>query len=267
MSDGDILLIDKECLLSSRIMETIYFDRTRDYYASDDFSPEFYVHQALRGFIAVAHVTQAGNQLLLPQMQKSYCVLEWKNLQITRSLTRSLHAGNFRLKVNQKSSDLLDQLVSYHGSKNWICSEYRSLSEKLLQNGMVEVAGFSSKRIRFQLFSIELSDNTGTIIAGELGYVIGSVYTSLTGFCKREKRISLGRIQIVALAKRLQQCGFVFLNLGQPPTGGLMQYKAELGGSEVPRDGFLEKWYSGITNDSADLASFIKTDIDVKDLL
>lgn len=36
--------------------------------------------------------------------------------------------------------------------------------------------------VRFRAYSVELRDKTGKVVAGEIGYSIGAVYTSLTGF-------------------------------------------------------------------------------------
>ena len=68
------------------------------------------------------------------------------------------------------------------------------------------------------------------------------------------------------MTKRLEQCGFLFLNLGQPPRGDIMKYKAELGGVELSRDVFLDRWNEAIRNDNADIHAFMTTNVIVRDL-
>jgi hypothetical protein len=104
------------------------------------------------------------------------------------------------------------------------------------------------------------------LVAAELGYVIGGTFTSLTGFCLRQKGVSIGKVQILALAKLLSVCGFQFLNMGQPPERGCMQYKTELGGVEFLREAFLRRWNSAIDATPNGFGEFIRIDITLEDL-
>lgn len=79
------------------------------------------------------------------------------------------------------------------------------------------------------LHSVEVWSE-GKLVAGELGYVVGSIYTSLTGAYTLE---GAGGVQLVALGKLLEKLGFSIWDFGME-----MNYKIELGASSVPR----EKW-------------------------
>ncbi len=70
-----ILHLSLRDLLDSEFMARIEDDIEHDYYVSDDWSQNFYIVQAIRGFIAVGYTTKSGVDLLLPQMQQSYCIL------------------------------------------------------------------------------------------------------------------------------------------------------------------------------------------------
>ena len=146
---------------------------------------------------------------------------------------------------------------------------YYVLALPLLSGGMLQV------------HSVELIDaESGTLVAGEIGYTIGGVYTSLTGFLDRSSssstttttedkpeggeaeeaagsssappskmlHSSAGTVQLVALGALLRRCGFHFWNLGHPPRRqtatreARMWYKAELGARVYKRAKFLGEW-------------------------
>jgi Leu/Phe-tRNA-protein transferase len=73
------------------------------------------------------------------------------------------------------------------------------------------------------------------LVAGELGYVVGGVYTSLTGFSLRDAgAASAGAVQLLATARLLDANGFALWDLGMG-----MAYKTDLGAADVPRADFI----------------------------
>jgi hypothetical protein len=269
MSDSEeddsprILAIDKREVANDSVMELIYADTSRDYYASRDWSADFYLLQAIRGFIAVGHRFANGEQILLPEMQKSYCVFDWENIDKNKSILRDIRRklSQYRIRINSQPAAVLKKLKEYHRDKSWLCDRYEELCRSLFASEVLSVEHFPKVRdcTIFRFCSIELYDLDGSLAAGELGYVIGSTFTSLSGFCRREKSVSLGKVHILSLAKSLENNGFAFFNLGQPPREGHMQYKTDLGGKEVCRSAFLERWREGIRRPPTGLENFLHT--------
>merc|ERR1712031_140188 len=68
------------------------------------------------------------------------------------------------------------------------------------------------------------------LVAGEIGYTVGGIYSSCTGFALKNEFPGCGTLQLVALGKWLQQRGFALWDLGMA-----LDYKKKLGGKEQPR--------------------------------
>ena len=254
-------LVDSDTILR---MES---DMKHDYYVSDDWSQNFYVLQAIRGFISVGYSSRAKADLILPELQFSYCLLDFHNLHVGSKIRKSLHAlANWRLRINHDFESVLEAINTHH-EKSWLNPTYRELVTQLNANGPLSIRDpLCKNNIFFHMCSVELYDDTDSLIAGELGYVVGTTYTALTGFCDKRKGKSVGKIQILALAKLLQSCGFSFFNLGQPPTDGHMQYKVELGGQVVERRAFLDRWKSQLHLIPSNISRFLDADISIQSL-
>ena len=79
------------------------------------------------------------------------------------------------------------------------------------------------------------------LVAGEIGYSIGSVYTSLSGFSTRGTvEAGSGHVQLVCLGKWLQRKGYSFWSMGHCYSPE-MDYKRQLGHRIYPRADFLAK--------------------------
>jgi Leu/Phe-tRNA-protein transferase len=220
--------ITYENLQNHNILQYIYADSETDYYWSDDFSEQFYISLAQAGFICVTHA-QEEQLFLLPEIQKSYAVLDFENLHISKKVLKLLRKEQFELRFNSAFDEVIAQIQSSF-EPCWLTGDYATLMQKLA----------SKKYDNFSLFSCELFDKEkGTLIAGEIGYITQGVYTSLSGFCSKEKAYAnWGTLQLVLLAQALEK-SVKFWNLGHP----YMEYKIALGAKVLTRDTFLERWY------------------------
>ena len=204
----------------------IYPNMRRNYYWSDDFSAEYYIAQAKAGFIAVTD-TFEGRELLLPEIQFSYAVLHFEDLHISRKVRTLLKKENPQLYMSEDIRQVAAKIQAYH-QNCWLTSKYL---QTLLETQKIDE--------NFHLLSFYLEKN-GEMIAGEIGYAIGNIYTSLSGFSRKEKRFAnFGTAQLVMLSHFLQEHGFAFWNMGQP----YMKYKFQLGAKCYERGNFLKLWY------------------------
>ncbi|MCF6206772.1 MAG: hypothetical protein L3J47_07785 [Sulfurovum sp.] len=208
------------------LREKIYPDMRHNYYWSKDFSPEFYIAQAKAGFIAVTDVFE-GHELLLPEIQFSYTLLYFEDLHISTKVRKILKKHCPKLHIGTDIIPIARKIQHYH--KNcWLTDTY-----------LQTLLATQHNDDNFQLMTAYIEEG-GELIAGEIGYVIGNVYTSLSGFSCRQKRYcNYGTTQLVLLAHYLQTHGFAFWNLGQ----SYMPYKFSLGAKQYDRQKFLELWY------------------------
>jgi len=75
-------------------------------------------------------------------------------------------------------------------------------------------------------------------LAGEIGFSVGGVYTSLSGWTEERNSDGLGFAQLVLLGRWLQRKGYAFWSLGHCYSPE-MDYKRELGHRIFPRTDFL----------------------------
>ena len=229
---GEIYYITPNDLINpNTLFQLIYPSETLNYYFSDDFSESFYIQLAQAGFISVSY-TEDDIQYLLPEMQFEYAVLDFANLHISKKVHKLLKNPElYSFSINKHPYKVLEKLNSYH-KESWIEKEYLELLKRLID--------FKDTTVDFQLISCELICNeTGILVSGEIGYKIGSTYTSLSGFTTKEKKYNnYGKLQLTLLSQYLEKNNYSFWNMGHP----YMQYKLDLGAIVLKRKDFLKRW-------------------------
>ena len=200
------------------------------YYWSDEWSEEFYIELAKAGFISTTHDAK-DELILLPELQYEYAILDFKDLHISKKVQKLINTQSYELKINSRFNEVLDEFSKKH-KYNWLKGKYTELLRKLYIN--------NDKKRGFEVICVELVCKTSNeIIAGEVGYVISNTYTSLSGFSSDDKQhSSAGTLQLVLLAKYLEENDFEFWNLGHPH----MKYKQSLGCKIYSRSDFLKRW-------------------------
>ncbi|RLA78456.1 MAG: hypothetical protein DRG78_15095 [Epsilonproteobacteria bacterium] len=219
------------------IREMICEDLSNDYYWSDIWDEEFYIELCKMGFISTTHQTKDG-LILLPELQFDYAILDFENLHISKKVQKLMRENNYTLRFNTRLKEVIKNLDTKH-KYNWFNGKYSELILSLHQK--------KEQFDNFEIYSVELiSNETNELIAGEVGYIIGSTYTSLSGFSSSDKKYNnCGTLQLVLLAEYLQKEGFSFWNLGHPH----MEYKKRLGAITHSRKEFLQRWQETIMID------------------
>ena len=225
----------EDFLLPGRL-EEIYADE-RELYWTVDWSAEFWIAQASAGFIATSVTLDFEDgqlQLLLPQIQEAYALLDWGDLHVSRSMRRWMarEADRFELRVGIDFRDVLEGIARSHPD-NWMEGRYHGLLAELAEGSWDG----------FELLPVGLYDGDGKLVAGEMGVRTGDVYTSLTGFMDRRdpELRNVGKLQLVRLGEWLRDEGFDFWNLGHPH----MKYKTDLGAVITERKAFLKRLFGG----------------------
>lgn len=230
-----IYYLNKELLEDNGYFQEVICSNTQNnYYWSDDWSQEFYISLAKAGFISTSYDTKNG-LVLLPELQFDYAVLDFKDLHISKNVKKLLNSNKYIFSKNTQFEKVLDSIDNLH-KYNWLKDKYRKLLTSL----------YISNDIRedFKVMSFELvCSKTNKLVAGEVGYKTGNIYTSLSGFSLRDKEYNnFGTLQLVLLAQYLEQNGYSFWNLGHPH----MEYKKKLGAKVYSRDEFLNRFNSSI---------------------
>ncbi len=140
--------------------------------------------------------------------------------------------------VNNQSKDTKKTTNNTNNSSNeqkgpWgrgiIARLFSSSSQLPYQNPNGKYSGCEVK-----LYSVEVwNEETGQLAAGELGYTIGTIYTSLTGFSSED---SAGSVQLAALGKILCLSGYEMWDLGMS-----LDYKIHLGAINMERMEFVRR--------------------------
>ncbi|OCL97159.1 hypothetical protein [Arcobacter porcinus] len=221
--------ISKENIKDRETLLYLYENLKENYYLSDDFSLDFYILLAKAGFISTSIFIE-NKFYLLPEIQFEYAILDFKNLHISKKVNTLLKKDNYIFKIDNNLKEFFINLNIYH-KDNWLINRYEELIYKLKEKKNLD---------NFEIMQFSIYNNN-ELIASEIGYRIASTYTSLTGFCNKDKKYNnFGKLQMTLTARYLEKNNFLFWNLGHP----YMQYKFDLGATLYSRKDFLKRWLS-----------------------
>ncbi|MGE9296011.1 MAG: hypothetical protein ACQKBV_06980 [Puniceicoccales bacterium] len=237
--ESAIYKIDRTVLADGITLHAVIYpnDALNTFWA-DDWDPALFRALAKAGFLTISHRDPANQAILLPQLHDQYSVLDWPNIRLDRHIRRlvreeTLAKRDIHLRINTDPGPVCQSIQSCH-KDSWLQPEYATLMQQLTE-----------PREDLRAIGIELWDGQrDSLIGGELGYVMGRTYVSLTGFLDRSapEHNHLGKVQLAALGKLLERSGYAFWNLGQT----YQKYKFDLGAKATPRIAFLRRWLRAI---------------------
>ena len=185
------------------------------------------------GFLPIA-----SDGVLLPKLHAHRCVITLPgDLHVGKSTRK--RSKKFDVTINTAFDRVVEGCRQQHGSQCWLYDPLVEAFKAIMEAGRVDTVVMDTKEetsrkvAPVRLYSVEVwNASTGNLAGGELGYTVGSIYTSLTGFCAED---SAGSVQLCALGRLLSQLGFSLWDLGMS-----MAYKASLGSHLMPRKLFVE---------------------------
>lgn len=181
------------------------------------FDPAFLVRVFYSGFLPICTELGAPGDpvyCLLPKLHFQRCVVVLENFVISSKTRRK--AKKYVIRLSKNFQDVLDACSRQHRDRNWLYPPFAHGLADLATGAAVLPANCPVRVV-----SVELVDENDTLVAGEIGFTCGSVYTSMTGFYSRS---GCGSIQLAALGALLKQQGFSTWDLGMD-----MQYKRDMG--------------------------------------
>ena len=183
------------------------------------FKPEFLRKLMYQGYLTMAIDSQMG-EVLLPKLHRDRSVVRFNDVpQPHKSTIRK--SKKFVFKMNTNFDEVCKGIVRQHG-ENWF---YPRLIETFTEINHQN----STELVKMHSFEIYCDDQ---LVAGEVGVSMGELYTSYSGFSGMD---SAGTIQMMCMAKYLQQQGLIWWDLGMH-----MEYKQAYGAKPIPRKDFLQ---------------------------
>lgn len=215
--------------------------------------PTFLARLAHEGFFTITTGRFRGEREPLPELQPFYGVVDWPDMNRSKAVRKALRRvseassqnKDYQLYCNKNldlAYELLDRYQQQQHGCNWMTRKYFETFRR----------ASNDPNINFRLHSIELydgrfsedsskpgCDGAPCMLAGEIGYSIGRVYTSLSGFSTRDAE-GFGWLQLACLGKWLENRGYAFWSLGHCYSPK-MEYKRQLGHQIYPRADFLAR--------------------------
>jgi len=217
----DIHYLPYKALIDLDYLQAVYDNTQNNYYWSDDYSARYYIAQAKAGFIAVSEVYN-NQELLLPEIQFEYALLDLKNMHTSRKVAKLLTKKKLEIRIDNNIEEIAKYINKAH-KRSWLTAQYTSIlkSTQCIDKDFEVITAYI--------------EHHGEIIAGEIGYIIGKTYTSLSGFSNKEKIYNnYGTAQLILLGEYLKENNFTLWNLGHN-----MEYKRVLGADILEREKFL----------------------------
>ena len=153
------------------------------------------------------------------KLHNERCTVRPSDIATSRSVRR--RARRFVFTIDQRREEALAFIRARHESC-WLSPQ--------LWRSFCTIAASPTDHHGMRIHSFEVCEpDTGRLVAAELGYTMGGVYTSLTGAFDSGFP-GAGSVQLAVTGAFLERCGFACWDLGM-----VMDYKVALGGQPMSR--------------------------------
>jgi len=211
-------------------------DYSEEFCLARDFDEDFIVRLMEAGFLVMSaelkddgsaggegdveqkNVEQDAFFILLPKLHLVRSGLFFPELRIKKSVRRFLPL--YELRVDTDFDLILDTCVEIHNS-DWLTPPLVDVLKSLRNRQQARI-----RPVSFALY------RDGELKAGEIGVVMGRVYTSYSGYYTES---NAGTVQMILMAQWLDRTGFDFLDFGMP-----LDYKTALGARDISPRHFVE---------------------------
>lgn len=190
-----------------------------EFCASPRLDAEMVARVCRAGFLPMSEEF-TGHEILLVKAHEHRCLLDLTELHVAKSTRR--RARGLVIAIDGHFDRCLDATVAHHPDR-WLTDRLNAALAELHASPLAGVA----------THSVEVYDGA-ELVAGEVGYTCGRVYTSLAGF---HRRSGTGSVQLAALGVLLGRAGFAWWDLGM-----VIEYKLALGARVFEREEFLRRY-------------------------
>jgi Leu/Phe-tRNA-protein transferase len=219
------VFISQEDRLDRLVDELVNMDYAQDFCLALDFDSFFIERLMTSGFLVMStrFAGEPSEYLLLPKLHLERSVLFFPDLHIKKSIKRFL--SRYELRVDADFDRIVNRCVAVHGD-DWLTGPLLRAIRFLRAAKPV-----SARPISFGAY------RDGELKAGEFGVLAGGVYTSYSGYYDED---NAGSVQMILMARYLEERGAPFLDLGMP-----LPYKDDLGAANIPPRRFVPLFREG----------------------
>jgi Leu/Phe-tRNA-protein transferase len=225
------------------------------------FHPQLLAQLLAEGFLPIC---TAEGRILLPKLHAQRCVIDLQQqppnctavpaaapavpaaaaVHVSKAVRKK--SKRYRLTINQAWERVVEGCRLQHGNVCWLYDSLVGAFRALQSSPQAYVAKIPTattdssssftnhmELCPVRLLSVEVWSHDDVLVAGELGYTVGTMYTSLTGFSNVS---GAGSVQLAATGRLLQSCGYRWWDLGMD-----MAYKRHLGAVLLDRPDFVQQ--------------------------
>ena len=210
--------LSKENYIESAVLNTI---------KEDAFSKSFdekIIREAIRlGFYPMSTEIKYAS-LLSVRYHNIKCIITFENFRIPKNTKKYIQDkfSNCTLTFNKAYDLVIENLLKAYPC-NWLCPELLSAFNNI----------HNTPDNFISIDSVEIWRD-GNLIAGELGFITGNTYASLTGFHNEDDS---GTVQMAVLGLLLKELGFMYWDLGMS-----IPYKYRYGALEYNKKEQYDLW-------------------------